>query len=269
MRNWTIKVLLFGNMTEPKSVVTAGFDEDVIITFPFLGFLLQNGRENILVDTGISADSIVDGKVCGFPCEGGKSFVERELAREKITPEDISIVIYTHLHLDHNGNCDLFPKAKHIVQKAEWKEFLDPLPATKFGGVYDQRLIKTMENLNLIRIDGDLNLTEGIGLIKTPGHTLGSQTFAVMTTKGEYYITGDIFNFKHNAFPSMHEMMGMDGRIIKITPAPKGLGPAIPSSFIQDLYTWYDSVAKVQALVKNPESLITSHEPSIVGKVFP
>ena len=269
MANWVIKVLLYGKMTEPKSIPTAGLDEDLVMDLPYLGFLLQNGKENLLVDTGISESLIVDGKCWGYPTEGGSSFVKRELARANLTPEDISVVIYTHLHYDHVGNCGLFKKAKHIVQKDEWRELLDPLPVAKFRGDYNQSAIPTLENLDLFLVDNDIQLTEGIRLLKTPGHTSGSQSVAVMTARGEYYVTGDTFNFKQNAFPYLTEMTGMDGETMKVTPAPDGFGPAIPSSLIHNFYAWYDSVAKLKALAKAPEFLIPAHEPSLVGKVFP
>ncbi len=83
-----------------------------------------------------------------------------------------------------------------------------------------------------------------------------------------YYITGDTFNFKQNAFPHLAEMTGINGKIMKITPAPTGYGPAIPSSLIHDLYAWYDSAAKLKALAKAPEFIIPGHEPSLVGKTF-
>ena len=269
MTDWVIKVLLYGKMTEPKSIPTAGLDEDLIMDLPYLGFLLQNGRENLLVDTGTSESLIVDGQCCGHPTEGGSSFVIRELKRENLAPEDITMVIYTHLHYDHVGNCGLFTRAKHIVQKDEWKEFLNPLPVTRFNGYYNQSAIPILENLDLYLIDNDINLTDGIRLLKTPGHTSGSQSIAVRTARGEYYITGDTFNFYQSAFPHLAEMTGMNGKTMKITPAPKGFGPAIPSALIYNFYAWYDSVAKLKALAKAPEFIIPGHEPSLVGKTFP
>jgi len=66
--HWQIRVLLFGKITVPKSVVTPGLDPDLVYDGPYLGFLLQKGNRSILVDTGISEKFIVDGKAWGgFP----------------------------------------------------------------------------------------------------------------------------------------------------------------------------------------------------------
>ena len=269
MASWVIKVLLYGKITCEKSILTQGLDEDLVIDIPHLGFLLQNGQENLLVDTGTSGSLIVDGKVWGYPVEGGASSVEKELAKHGITPQDISAVVYTHLHFDHAGNCSLFTKAKHMVQKDEWQELLSPPPIARFRGDFDQSVISMMEDLDLFLIDGDVELTAGIQLLKTPGHTSGSQAVAVGTDGGDYYITGDTFNFYQSAFPHLTEMTGMDGKKMKITPAPEGFGPAIPSSLIHNFYAWYDSVAKLKALARTPELLLPAHEPSLAGRVFP
>ena len=53
MRLWEIKVLCYGKITTPKGAATPGLDPELVLDNPYLGFLLQNGRRNILVDSGI------------------------------------------------------------------------------------------------------------------------------------------------------------------------------------------------------------------------
>jgi len=72
MNLWDIKVLYYGKITIPKGAATPGLDMDFVFDSPYLGFLLQNGKRNILVDTGISDDFFVDGKAWGnLPAVGG------------------------------------------------------------------------------------------------------------------------------------------------------------------------------------------------------
>jgi glyoxylase-like metal-dependent hydrolase (beta-lactamase superfamily II) len=115
---------------------------------------------------------------------------------------------------------------------------------------------------------GDVELLEGLSLILTPDHTAGSQCLLVSTRQGVYIIAGDTVHVLPIAFPGMTEMTLMDGAKLKITPAPKHWGSAVPSSLVYDHYAWYRSVYRIQALLKSPEYLIAGHEPSIVGKVF-
>ena len=55
--------------------------------------------------------------------------MEAQLKRFDLTPEDIRLVVNTHLHLDHcAGNCFL-PNARFVAQRSELEYALDPLPA--------------------------------------------------------------------------------------------------------------------------------------------
>ena len=52
MNKWEIKVLYYGKISATKGVLTPRLDDDVNIEGPYLGFLLQNGKRNVLVDSG-------------------------------------------------------------------------------------------------------------------------------------------------------------------------------------------------------------------------
>lgn len=62
MNNWKIKSLYYGKINVPRGVMAAGLDPELMIDIPYVGYLLQNGKENVLVDTGIHQDNIVDGR---------------------------------------------------------------------------------------------------------------------------------------------------------------------------------------------------------------
>ena len=94
MALWTIKSLYYGKITVPKGNLAAGLDPNLLIDFPYTGYLLQNGEQNVLVDTGIHEDHIVDGKAWGgCPAEGGSRFVLDALAKEGLTPADIDTAV--------------------------------------------------------------------------------------------------------------------------------------------------------------------------------
>ncbi|MFQ6111530.1 MAG: MBL fold metallo-hydrolase, partial [Nitrospinota bacterium] len=179
------------------------------------------------------------------------------------------LVVYTHLHNDHVGASHLFKRARHIFQRDEWMELVNPLPFIKFRGDFDPAAIPIFEGLDCYRIEGDLSLLPGLTIYKNPGHTAGGQILAIETEGGTYVISGDTLISNHNAFPGLREITGIDGETIPITPVPEGYGPAIPSIVTSDCYDWYDSVAQIKSLLKGPEFLIAGHEPSLVGKSFP
>ncbi|MFH1089936.1 MAG: N-acyl homoserine lactonase family protein [Pseudomonadota bacterium] len=276
MSVWEIKVLYYGGMQGiPKSAMTPGLDPDVLMGGPYLGFLVQNGRRNILVDSGISESFFIDGRAWGgYKGHGGRAYVERALKNAGVDPLEIDTVLYTHLHNDHAANATLFKEARLIFQKDEWATLLDPLPVMQVRRDYDTNLLSELKTMNCIKVDGDFEFTAGIYCFRTPGHTPGSMSVAVQTAKGVRIMTGDHWHVECMAFGWQDTMTSMvygqdtmtdfSGQKLKITPAPAVLGRFIPSSLIYDYYDYYDSCYKILAMMPEdkPEYLVPGHESS-------
>jgi N-acyl homoserine lactone hydrolase len=270
MADWTITVLDFGIIEVPKEALTIGVDVGMMVKLPYLGFLLSDGRRKVLVDCGIHERFIVDGRAWGnYAAIGGTRHVVDALEKHNTRPEDVEMVIYTHLHNDHTGACHLFKDARHVFQYDEWRDLVDPLPSMKIRGDFDQAVIPILEKMDCLRVEGDLDLLDGLRMIKTPGHTAGSAIFAVSTAKGVYVLTGDTAHIRHNLFPKLTEMIGIDGTPLSISPAPDNYGPAIPSSLVYNHYDWYKSIYKIQGMVTSKEFALCGHEPSIFNKQYP
>ena len=91
--NWKITCLHYGTLSCYKSLFDGGLDQT---RYPFVysGYLLQKDGRNILVDTGVHQDNIVDGKAwADSPAEGGNQFVLDAQKGEGLTPDDIEIVM--------------------------------------------------------------------------------------------------------------------------------------------------------------------------------
>ncbi len=268
MVEWQIDVLYYGKIRCPKSALTVGFDEELVLDFPYLGFLLTTEGKTVLIDSGISEKFIVNGKAwSGYPAEGGKDFVLKALKDRNIDPNKINTVIYTHLHNDHAANCELFPNSKIIVQEDEWDALLNPIPVEKIRGDYDQSIIPVLSSMNLVKINGDLELLEGLKVYKTPGHTRGGQVIVVNTKEGRRVLCGDSCHCLCNIFPHLTELIDMEGNSHKITPAPEVYGPGLPSSLVYNYYDWYKTVDRIKALAEyyEPSFIITGHDPSLIS----
>ena len=270
MATWKISSLYFGEGITPKEMLVAiNLDVGLEITLPCLGFLIQDGKKNILIDTGQNADFLIDGKGwAGRPVLAGEEYVLKSLKEKGLEPKDIDMVVYTHLHNDHAGNSHLFPNILHVFQKEEWANLIDPLPSQQLRRDFDQGVIPAFKNLECLKVDGDMEFMPGLTLYKTPGHSAGSQAIKVRAASGDYLIIGDTTPFYCNLYPQTEEIISMKGERIKITPAPEGYGPAIPSTLVYDHYAWYDSIYKIKLLVSSPQYAIPGHDPSLVGKVF-
>ena len=133
--------------------------------------LVQTDSDNILIDTGIGD---LPNEVKKYYKPERNQTLEQSLAAEGLAPEDISMVINTHLHVDHCGNNQLFKKAKFIVQEAELEYSKNPHRFQKGG--YIQELFS---GLNYSTVSGDCDITECISVLYTAGHTPGHQSVLV------------------------------------------------------------------------------------------
>lgn len=264
MAVWKIKALYYGECVCDRRYMANGLDEGLILAGPYLGFLLQNGQENVLVDTGIHDRMIVDGKAWGGNAAiGGERYVLDALKKAKLEPKDIDLVIYTHLHNDHAGNCLLFKDTPCIFQQDELMNLKAPLPSQKIRLDYDPQTEHDIEQLTKVfMIDGDIELPNGLKLIKVPGHTSGGQAVLVPTDDGPRIITGDMPHLLFNLFPQSTTICGMHGEQIPITPAPESWGPYIINSVIYDHYAAYRSLDKLRLLAPRFETkyFLTGHD---------
>lgn len=266
MAIWKIKALYFGKTCADRRFLANGLDAGKVMWGPYLGFLLQNGRENVLVDSGIHDRMIIDGKAWGGnPSVGGERYVLESLEKAGLRPKDIDTVIYTHLHNDHAGNCLLFPQARTIFQKDEYINLMNPLPTQVMRKDYDPLVAQDITRLrNIFMLDGDLVLPNGLGLYKTPGHSSGSMVVSVPTGDGPRIITGDMPHLLYHLFPQMDKSMTMEGGWEPITPAPVEWGRYLINSIIYDHYAFYRSMDKIKLLAPadDPKYFLCGHDPA-------
>jgi glyoxylase-like metal-dependent hydrolase (beta-lactamase superfamily II) len=130
------------------------------------------------------------------------------LARLKavgVAPEDVDLVICTHLHVDHVGwNTQLvdgswvptFPNATYILSRVECGA-RDPKqgdPKTPPGLVqpYLDSVVPVIEAGQVRLVDGTETLLDGVDLIPTPGHSPGQMAVRVRSKGEEALFIGDV-----------------------------------------------------------------------------
>ncbi len=265
MTEYSIRPLVVAKIGAVKGVATHMVDMMTPVVVPVLTFYLEGGSKKILVDTGV-VDGSPEGNFHGFPLiDSGSQGMINALAEIGLKPEDIDIVILTHLHFDHAANISLFPHAQFILQKKEWAYAKAPLPIQQ--GVYLTELIGQLENYDLLLVDDGYEVAEGINVICVPGHTKGQQAIVVNTSDGKYVIAGDLLYTYLNIYPERDELIDMFGNKIPCTPQ---VGHAFyPPGIHTDLSDWYDSVWRVLKIAGSRSHIIPGHDPSLMGKVFP
>ena len=202
---------------------------------------IEGSQPRILVDTGATASLFWD---MGIKEHKDLVSTEDRLAKLGLKPEDIEIVIVTHLHSDHIALGYLYKNAKFIVQKRELNYALNPHPIDAHH--YDK---KTWEGLNLEVIDGPKEIIPGISVFLSPGHTPGGQSVEVNTKAGKAIITG--FCCSLATFEQNEQMKHWGWEV------------SIPTIHL-DATAIYDSVLEVK---RRADIIIAQHDNSYAGKL--
>jgi N-acyl homoserine lactone hydrolase len=177
---------------------------DGFIRDPIYSWYVTDGKTRVLVDTGLPDASELKIRLRVDGRGGGRAALEQALAAVGSAPDAIDFIIATHLHFDHAWNLDLFPRACVILQRDELLHAVDPVPTQR---IYFLR--ETLHNIldrkrpaELRLIDGDIDLMDGIRILKTPGHTPGMQVVIVTTTRGKAAIVSDLGDHYRYWFPA-------------------------------------------------------------------
>jgi glyoxylase-like metal-dependent hydrolase (beta-lactamase superfamily II) len=161
--------------------------------------LVQTKQDLILIETGIGRE--LDPKVSQFYSVEQNPGLLGELKNLRFEPEDIDIVINTHLHFDHCGGntyrnekgefVPTFPNAEYVIQKGEWDYALHPSLRDKSS--YIRENFVPLEKNGLVRlVDGDTEITQGVEVVLASGHTSRHQCVKV-TSEGEVlFFLGDL-----------------------------------------------------------------------------
>ena len=181
---WTIAPLVLATGVVERSLTVFHRDYGIKKEGPVVAWLLTNGDRKIMVDTGIFSPSDTSDRL-GVFSRSPEQRLEAQLSRFNTVPSEISLVINTHLHSDHCGGNGYFSRARFIAQKREMDYAKHPLPVT----VHDYGVEISESDFDLV--DGDAEITPGIKVILTPGHTAGGQAVLVETALGLYVIAGD------------------------------------------------------------------------------
>jgi glyoxylase-like metal-dependent hydrolase (beta-lactamase superfamily II) len=138
-------------------------------------------------------------------------YLER-LAAAGVKPEQVDIVMCTHLHVDHVGwNTRLengrwvptFPNARYVFSRADYDYFLkrDGDPATGPVIAFRDSVIPIVEARLSQIVDGAHTVDEHLSLDPRPGHTPGSIAISLASRGQKALFCGDIL---HHAIQVYH-----------------------------------------------------------------
>ena len=180
-------------------------DESNLVKLDMNLLLIKTDGENILIDAGMG-DALSERQKKMFGIEKASN-LKKKLSQNHLTPEDIHLVLLTHLHADHAGGVIKldkdgkkvlrFPNARHVVQISEWEEAMHPDERT--SATYFTSNLKILEEEKLLElVEGEDEVAKGIRLVNTGGHTPGHQAVLIEDGENKILWPGDIIPSTHH-----------------------------------------------------------------------
>jgi len=152
------------------------------------------GGKPVVIDTGFNAKV---GKQRGREVKKNPADLLAEL---DIDAREVEDVIVTHLHYDHIGNWDRFPKARFHLQDKEMKfatgRHMCQDPFRHAFEVEDVvGMVRAVYGKRVVFHDGDEELQPGLSVHLIGGHTMGIQSVRVMTRNGWLVLASDASHY--------------------------------------------------------------------------
>lgn len=193
---YKVTAINLGNITVDKTAMTYQSGLGTMVTVPVWAAAVEGNGMKILVDTGIAAPDLYQSY---HPLWQEKDeTLPAALAELGWRPNDIDVVINSHLHYDHAENNPLMPNARFYVSLREWDYAHHPIAnqVWLYQHAFDSEPLSLM---NYVFITQDLfEVMPGIRTIETPGHSAGHQSILLNTDEGILCVAGDAACFMEN-----------------------------------------------------------------------
>lgn len=159
--------------------------------------LLQVDGKTILIESGIGRGKLNEKQKRNFGVTEESSLIE-QLALLSLTPEDIDVVLMTHLHFDHASGLTkwegdtlvpMFPRARIITSAVEWAEMKEPNIRSR-NTYWKENWEAIVDQVDTFA--EQLEVVSGVTMIHTGGHSDG-HAIIMITSEGETAIhLGDL-----------------------------------------------------------------------------
>ena len=168
---------MFGVVPKPLWEKKASADARNRITLAMRPLVVR-GVRTMIIDAGIGDKE--DAKFCDIYGVDRRRNLDHTLADAGLSPDDIDIVLATHLHFDHAGGFTIrdasgrlrprFPRAQYVVRRGEWEDAAH-LHARNRASYLADNYVPLADAGVLQLVDDDRTIMPGVRVRRTGGHT--------------------------------------------------------------------------------------------------
>ncbi len=165
---------------EFAKVSAENFISPDVAQFFFTPTLVNTGSELILFDTGL-----------------GQGGIQAALADAGVTPDQIDVVVLTHMHPDHIGgmttdDAPTFRNARYVTAAPEYDFWSAQEAGNRVGDLVAAKVTPLAEKMSFIEDGGDV--ASGVTAMATFGHTPGHMVYHLESNGQRLILTADLAN---------------------------------------------------------------------------
>jgi glyoxylase-like metal-dependent hydrolase (beta-lactamase superfamily II) len=195
---WTLTALRYASRMTTRADVFLRYSQygepDGPQEMTYYLWVLRDGRQTIVVDTGFSA--------AGGGSRGRTFLVEplEALRRAGVDPQAVDLVVNTHLHYDHTGHLDAFGDAPVLVNRTEF-EFWTGAYAERpqFGAHVEpsevNALAARVKAGAVTLLDRETEVAPGVTVSEVGGHSPGQTIVFIEGEQGLIVLASDAVHF--------------------------------------------------------------------------
>lgn len=194
---------MFGVVPKPLWEKRMAADERNRIQLGMRCLLIEHDIGPVLIDTG--AGNKEDAKfydIYGIENRGdpGPTQLEDGIRQAGYAPEDIVMVINSHLHFDHAGGNTIkdasgtrpaFPNARYVMQRGEF-DYATHTNERTAASYFRHNFVPLVEEGMVDFLDGEADIATGIRAIPTPGHTPHHQGLLIESGGEKAFFIADL-----------------------------------------------------------------------------
>lgn len=239
---YEITAIRYGHLDRTASHNFIGGDpHDAPMPLDYYVWAIQGDGGTFVLDTGYDGPTgSARGRELIRPVGEG-------LAAIGVDPATVRDVIISHMHYDHIGNHDLFPRARYHVQDDEMafctgRAMCHAVLRAPFEAADVQSMVGKLFAGRIVFHDGVSELAPGLTLHKVGGHTRGLQVVRVATRRGFVVLASDAAHFYAN------------------------LEQRRPFPIVENVTAYLEAYRTIERLADSPDHVIPGHDPLVLQR---